>query len=154
MSLPQPAASSLSRQRLCCQLGYFFLFIPFFFSSLPASILKWFPGGAGTQPSLETSSQGDLSKPHWMSAPGLSCHPHWAYGGDASGSAWWWAAVCGKTQSPGLLLLWLCWSGQNLRAGMSRRKGQWGGCCSVFSGGEILLLDTLVWPDLPHWILL
>lgn len=48
----------LSRQRLCCQLGYFFFFIFFFFSPpsffllslfffffFPAAILEWFPAG-------------------------------------------------------------------------------------------------------------
>lgn len=90
----------LSRQRLCCQLGYFFFlffFFPFSFP-LPASILEWFPAGAGTQPSLETSSWADLCKLPQMSVPGFSCHPRRVCGRDASSSAWQWAAACGRTR--------------------------------------------------------
>lgn len=41
----------LSRQRLSCQLGYFFF--------LSASILKWFTVSVGIQPLPETSPQAD-----------------------------------------------------------------------------------------------
>lgn len=93
LPLPLPAASVLPA-------GLFFLsffFFPFSFP-LPASILEWFPAGAGTQPSLETSSWADLCKLPQMSVPGFSCHPRRVCGRDASSSAWQWAAACGRTR--------------------------------------------------------
>lgn len=92
LPLPLPAASVLPA-------GLFFLSFFSFFFFLPASILEWFPAGAGTQPLLETSSWADLCNPPWMSAPGPSCYLDWSCRGDVSGSAWQPAAWCGRTRS-------------------------------------------------------
>lgn len=79
-----------------------------------------------------------------------------------SGSVWEDWVFSSPLLSPPVLML--CWRGQILKAGVSGRKGQHGGCCSAFSVVEpgekegstqqILPLDTLVCPDLacclPH----